>query len=56
MHSAVIPANEAHRLWALRQCDILDSEREALFDEVTSLAACVCEAPIALISLVDVSR
>lgn len=27
MHSAVIPANEVHRLWALRQYDILDSER-----------------------------
>lgn len=56
MQSAALPANEAHRLWALRQYDILDTEREALFDEVTSLAACVCEAPIALISLVDVSR
>ncbi len=56
MQSAAQPANEAHRLWALRQYDVLDSEREALFDDITSLAACVCEAPIALISLVDVSR
>ncbi|TVO51949.1 GAF domain-containing protein [Denitromonas halophila] len=41
MQSATLPANEAHRRWALRQYDVLDLAREALFDEVTSLAACV---------------
>ena len=56
MQSAPHPSNEAHRLWALRQYEILDSEREALFDDVTKLAASVCDAPIALISLVDSSR
>ena len=40
-------------LW---QYDVLDTVPEALFDDLTELAAGICEAPIALISLVDEKR
>jgi GAF domain-containing protein len=36
--------------------DILDSVPEEVFDDLTELAALICEAPIALISLVDDDR
>ncbi len=53
---ARIPANEAQRLNALRRLDLLDSRAELEFDELTSLAAQICNVPVALISLVDESR
>lgn len=40
-------------LW---QYDVLDTVPEAVFDELTSLAALICDAPIALITLVDEDR
>jgi GAF domain-containing protein len=48
--------NEKKRLKVLWQYDVLDTVPEAIFDDLTELAACVCEAPIALISLVDEKR
>ena len=56
MQSAAIPSNEAQRLASLYSYGILDSEPEAIFDELTELAAAICGAPIALISLVDGTR
>ncbi len=53
---APLPDNEALRLQALRQYGVLDSEPEEAFDELTQLAASICQAPIALISLVDAQR
>src|ERR1700694_1645265 len=50
------PANEKKRLNVLWQYDVLDTVPEALFDDLTELAAGICEAPIALISLVDEKR
>ncbi len=50
------PHNEAHRLKVLWQYDLLDTVPEEVFDELTSLAALICDAPIALISLVDEDR
>lgn len=50
------PKNEAHRLKVLWQYDLLDTVPEAVFDELTSLAALICNAPIALISLIDEDR
>jgi len=47
---------EAHRLKVLWQYDVLDTVPEAMFDDLTELAAQICEAPIALISLVDERR
>ena len=51
LHSA-----EAHRLDALRRYGILDTPREADFDEVVSVASAVCGTPISVISLIDQGR
>lgn len=47
---------EARRLAALRDLMVLDSPPEPLFDSITRMAAEVCGAPIALISLLDANR
>src|SRR5262249_50769547 len=47
------PANEAERLAALRALGVLDTPPEEGFDELTALAASICRAPIAIISLID---
>jgi len=53
---APIPPDEADRLAALRSFDLLDTPPETEYDDLTRLAALVCETPIALISLVDPCR
>lgn len=53
---APVPANEAERLHALRLYQVLDTASEQAFDDLTQLAATICEVPIALISLVDEHR
>jgi PAS domain S-box-containing protein len=47
---------EGRRLAALRQYDVLDTPTEEIFDDLTALAAQLCQTPIALISLVDENR
>lgn len=54
--SAPIPNNEVKRLKVLWQYEVLDTVPEEVFDDLTELAARICEAPIALISLVDEKR
>jgi PAS domain S-box-containing protein len=54
--NAAWPTNEPQRLDALRQLGLLDTPAEAAFDDVTLLAAHVCQTPIALITLVDRDR
>jgi PAS domain S-box-containing protein len=49
-------ANETARLKALEQYAIMDTEPEESFDELTRLAARICDVPVATISLVDASR
>jgi diguanylate cyclase (GGDEF)-like protein/PAS domain S-box-containing protein len=56
MIKAPLPANEAQRLKALHSLDLLDTEAELEFDELTTLAAQICNVPIALVSLVDENR
>ena len=48
--------NEKQRLRVLWQYDVLGSVPEEVFDDLTELAASICEAPIALITLVDEDR
>ena len=51
-----VPDNENQRLQVLREYNILDTLPEEQFDRLTKLASIICEAPIALISLVDTDR
>jgi GAF domain-containing protein len=53
---APLPKNEVKRIEILWKYDVLDTVPEKAFDELTSLAAYICEAPIALITLVDENR
>jgi PAS domain S-box-containing protein len=50
------PANEPERLAALWQCKVLDTLSEPAFDDLTQIAAYLCQAPIALVSLIDRDR
>lgn len=50
------PPEETNRLAALKSYNILDSLPEADYDDLTRLAATICQTPIALISLVDDRR
>lgn len=56
MNSAEIPKNEAQRLAALQDLDVLDTGPEAEFDALVRTAALVCGVPISLISLIDTQR
>lgn len=47
---------EAARLEALRRYEILDTPPEQELDALVELAASICEAPIAMITLVDENR
>ena len=53
---APLPPDEARRLAALRRYQILDTEPEQEFDDITLLASHICETSIAMISLVDENR
>ncbi len=54
--STPLPDNEAARLTALRHYKILDTVPEQAFDDVTKLAAFICGAPIATMTLIDQDR
>lgn len=56
MIKAPLPPNEAKRLKNLYQYEVLDTPAEGAFDDLTRLAAQICETPIALISLIDTDR
>jgi signal transduction histidine kinase/GAF domain-containing protein len=49
-------SREEERLQALRSYKILDTAPEAAFDELVSLAAQICEAPVSVVTLVDEDR
>ena len=52
----MLPDDEHHRLSALRLYRILDTATEKAFDDLTRLAAAICETPISLVSLIDTDR
>lgn len=51
-----VPANEAERLCALSDLNILDTPPESRFDDITAEAKSYFNVPIALVSLVDDRR
>jgi hypothetical protein len=53
---APLPRDEEGRLAALGRLEVLDTEPEPEFDDLTRLASQLCGMPIALISLVDKDR
>ncbi|NNE09142.1 MAG: GAF domain-containing sensor histidine kinase [Gemmatimonadetes bacterium] len=56
MMEANPPSNEEARLAALKSYEILDTDPEEAFDDLTTVAARVCGTPIALVSLIDADR
>ena len=51
-----VPPDEERRLEVLRQYQILDTAAERVFDDITKLAAEVCETPISLLTFIDHNR
>ncbi|MBW4691558.1 MAG: PAS domain S-box protein [Lyngbya sp. HA4199-MV5] len=56
MSIAPLPNDESGRLRSLHQYRILDTDPEVAFDDLAHLAACICDTPIALMSLIDAHR
>ena len=50
------PENEAARLAALQRYRILDTTREAGFDDLVAIAAAVCDVPMGSVTLIDAER
>lgn len=53
---APVPANDAARVAAVRSYQLLDTAPEIAYDEITELAAQICQCPLAVIGLVDETR
>ena len=53
---APLPEREAERLRALAAYELLDTQGEGSYDDITALASYICECPIALVVLLDKDR
>ncbi len=56
MKSAPLPDNEAARLAALAEYDLLDTPAEDVYDDIIRIASEICRTPISTITLVDKNR
>ncbi len=50
------PEAEHRRLEAVRSTGLLDTKPEQAYDDLVQLAACICQVPISLVTLVDEHR
>ena len=53
---AAFPANEAERIQKLLGYQVLDTAAETSYDDITEIAASICNTATSMVSLVDVSR
>jgi serine phosphatase RsbU (regulator of sigma subunit) len=56
MKLAEPPKNEKQRMEALLKYEILDSEREQIYDDIVKLASQICDVPVSFMSLMDNHR
>ncbi len=56
MKKPEFPPDEAERLAAVKSYHLLDTLPETDFDNITALAASICEVPISLVTLMDADR
>jgi class 3 adenylate cyclase len=56
MQIAPLPPDEAERLEALARYEVLDTDPDAVLDELTELASLICDVPVSLVSMVDADR
>ena len=56
MIAAIKPVNEDERLVALSEYNILDTLPEKEYDDITRIAAEICDTPISLLTLIDSDR
>ncbi|MGB3637794.1 MAG: ATP-binding protein [Rivularia sp. (in: cyanobacteria)] len=56
MNLPPLPDNEDDRLQALIKYQVLDTQAEQRFDDLTAIAAHICDTPISFISLIDTNR
>jgi DNA-binding LytR/AlgR family response regulator len=54
--SSLYAVDEAERLEALRNYQILDTPRETVFDDLVKLAAFICGTPMSMVSMIDADR
>ena len=50
------PTHEEQRQRSLDKLKVVDTPPDPLYDDIVRIAASICEAPIALVSLVDRDR
>ena len=56
MQSPKLPTNERQRLDILSEYQLLDTLPEEDYDNITSLVATICDAPVSLITMLDKER
>ncbi len=56
MSKAPMPPDESARIAELKSFRILDTSAEQSYDDITRLAAQICDTPIAMVSFVDTDR
>jgi PAS domain S-box-containing protein len=56
MEISALPSNEKERLETIKGYQILDTDDEQDFDDIVELASHLCDAPIAIITLIDEHR